>query len=67
MAAYLTKSKFEGGLRSAVYPVQWMRLMMICCSVSVKMGMLGASVNQMYEIIKKYFSSTDVSFLGVVD
>ena len=26
----------EGFLRSAVYPVQWMRMMMICCGKAVK-------------------------------
>jgi hypothetical protein len=31
-------------LRSAVYPMQWMRLMMICCGMAVKkVGMLGES------------------------
>ena len=30
------------GLRSAVYPMQWMGLMMICCGMAVKrLGMLG--------------------------
>jgi hypothetical protein len=29
-------------LRSAVYPMQWMGLMVICCGMAVKrMGMLG--------------------------
>jgi hypothetical protein len=29
-----------GFLRSVVYPVQWMGLMMTCCGMAVKMGML---------------------------
>jgi hypothetical protein len=34
-------------LSSAVYLVQWMRLMMICCGMAVKrMEMLGASVRK---------------------
>ena len=42
MAANLTRSECEGFLRSAVYPIQWMELMMICCGMAVKrMGMLG--------------------------
>jgi len=41
MAAHLTRSECEGVLRSAVYPLQWMGLM-ICCGMTVKrMGMLG--------------------------
>jgi hypothetical protein len=32
----------------AVYPLQWMRLMMICCGMAVKKkGMLGVSVSKM--------------------
>ena len=42
MAVHLTRSECEGVLRSAVYPVHWMGLMMICCGMTVKrMGMLG--------------------------
>jgi len=38
----------KGFLRSAVYPMQWMGLVMICCGVAVKrMGMLGVSVRKM--------------------
>jgi hypothetical protein len=33
MAANLTRNECEGVLRSAVYPVQWMGLMMICCGM----------------------------------
>jgi len=48
MAACLTRSDCEGDLRCAVYPIQWMRLMMICCGMAVKrMGMLGVCVRKM--------------------
>ena len=34
-------------LRSDVYPVQWMGLMVMCCGMAVKrMGMLGVSVRK---------------------
>ena len=34
-------------LRNAMYPLQWMRLMMLCCGTTVKrMGMLGVSVRK---------------------
>ena len=47
MAAHLTKSDWRV-LRSAVYPMQWMGLMVICCGMAVKrMGMLGVSVRKM--------------------
>jgi len=36
MAVHLTRSECERFLRSAVYPVQWMRLMMICHGKAVK-------------------------------
>jgi hypothetical protein len=40
--------------RSAVYPMQWMRLMMICCGMAVKrMGMLGVSVRKMMALTVK--------------
>ena len=47
MAAHLTRS--DGRLlRSAVYPMQWMRLMMIFCGMAVKrMGLLRVSVREM--------------------
>jgi hypothetical protein len=42
------------GSRSAVYPVQWMGLMMICCGMAVKrMGMLGVSLRKMKELTVK--------------
>jgi hypothetical protein len=41
MASHLTRSDCEGFLRSAVYPIKWLRLM-ICCGMALKrMGMLG--------------------------
>ena len=34
--------------RGAAYPVQWIRLMLICCGLALKrMGMLGAGVRKM--------------------
>ena len=46
MAAHLTRSDGRV-LRSAFYPMQWMRLT-ICCGMAVKrMGLLGASVREM--------------------
>jgi len=47
MAVHLTKRDCEGFLRSAVYPVQWMGLMLICCGMAVKrMGMFRVSVRK---------------------
>jgi hypothetical protein len=38
----------EGFLRSAVYPMHWMRLMMMYCGMAVKrMSMLGICVRKM--------------------
>jgi len=35
-------------LRSAIYPMHWMRLIMSCCGITVnRMGMLGVSVRKM--------------------
>jgi hypothetical protein len=35
-------------LFSAVYPMQWMELIIVCCGTAVnRMGMLGASVRKM--------------------
>jgi hypothetical protein len=46
MAVHLTRSDWRV-LRSAVYPMQWMGLM-ICCGMAVKMvGMCGACVKNM--------------------
>jgi hypothetical protein len=45
MAAHHTRSECEGFLRSAVCPMQWMGLIMICCEMAVqRMGMLQVSV-----------------------
>jgi hypothetical protein len=42
MAAHLTRSDCERFLKSAVYPMQWLILMMICCGMAVRrMRMLG--------------------------
>ena len=38
------------GFKRAVYPAQWMGLM-ICCSMSVRMGILDASVRKMRALI----------------
>jgi len=47
MATYLARSDWRV-LRSAVYPVRWMGLMMICNGMAVKrLGMLGVSVRKM--------------------
>jgi hypothetical protein len=41
-------------LRSAVYPMHWMGLMMICCRMAVKrIGMLGVSVRNMQALTVK--------------
>jgi hypothetical protein len=37
----------KGFLRSAAYPMQWMGLMMTCCGITVKRGILGVSVRKM--------------------
>jgi hypothetical protein len=53
MAAHLTRNYWMV-LRSAVYPVQWMRLMMVCCGMAVKrMGMLAASAKKMKALTVK--------------
>jgi len=39
---------FKKVLKNAVYPLQWMGLMVICCGMTVKgMGKLGVSVRKM--------------------
>jgi hypothetical protein len=39
---------------SAVYPMQWMRMIMICCGMAVKrMGMLRMSVRKMKALTVK--------------
>jgi len=41
-------------LRDAIYPMQWMGLMLICCGVALKrMGMLGVSVRKMKALTVK--------------
>ena len=52
MAVHLIRSECWV-LRSAVYPMQWTRLM-ICCGMAVKrMGMLGVSVRRMKALTVK--------------
>jgi len=52
MAVHLTRSKLKS-FKSAVYPLQWMGLM-ICCGMEVKrMGMLGVSVRKMKALTMK--------------
>ena len=47
MAEHLTRSDCRV-LRSAVYPMQWMELVMICCGMAVKrMGLLELNVRKM--------------------
>jgi len=44
---HLTSSDWRV-LRSAVYPVQWMGLMMVCCGMAIKrMGLSGVSARKM--------------------
>jgi hypothetical protein len=44
MAAHLTRSDCEGFFLSAVYPMQWMGPMKICCGMAIKrMGLLCVS------------------------
>ena len=46
-------------LRSVVYPVQWMGLMMICCGKALKkMRMLGVSVRKMKALTVKMETRT---------
>jgi hypothetical protein len=48
MAAHLTRSDCEGVFLSAVYPMQWMGPMRICCGMAIKrMGLLHVSVMKM--------------------
>jgi len=50
MALHLTSSK----LKSVVYPLQWVGLMMVCCGMAVKrMRMLGVIVRKMKAPIMK--------------
>ena len=45
--------------RSAVYPVEWMGLIMICCGMAVKMiGILGVSVRKITALIVKMQMAT---------
>jgi hypothetical protein len=54
MAAHLTRSDSEGFLRSAVCPMQWMGLMMICCGMAGKrVGNRGVSVRGMKALTVK--------------
>ena len=54
MAAHLPRSDCEGVLRSAVYPLHWMRLMMIWYGMVVKiLGILGVSVRKMKALTVK--------------
>jgi hypothetical protein len=46
-------------LRSAVCPVQWMGLMVLCCEMTLKrMGILGVSVRKMKLLTVKMETST---------
>jgi len=59
MAAHLTRSDWRV-FGSAVCPLQWMGLMVICCGMAVKrMGMLGVSVRKMKALTVKLESGTD--------
>jgi len=41
-------------LQSAVYPVQWMRLMLICCGMAVmRVGILGVSARKVRTLTVK--------------
>ena len=47
-AQLITPEMIVEGFKSAVYPMEWMGLMMIHCGMAVKkMGMLRASVRKM--------------------
>jgi hypothetical protein len=49
------------GLRSAVYPMQWMGLIMICCGMAVKrIGMLGVSVRKVKALTVKMETESDM-------
>jgi hypothetical protein len=53
MAVHLTRSE-RRVLRSAVCPVEWMRLTVVCCGMAVKRkGMLAASVRKMKALTVK--------------
>jgi hypothetical protein len=42
IAVHLTRGDCEGFLQNFEYPMQWMKLMMMCCAVRLeRMGMLG--------------------------
>ena len=59
MAAHLTRIDCEGFLRSAAYPLHWMRLMLICCGMAVKkVGMLGVSVRKVKVLTVKMETGT---------
>jgi hypothetical protein len=40
-------------MQCTVYPVQWMRMMRVCCGMAVRMGMLGVSVRKMKTLTVK--------------
>jgi hypothetical protein len=50
----LTRNDLLRVLRSAIYPRQWMGLMMVCCGMVVKrLGILGVSVREMKALTVK--------------
>jgi hypothetical protein len=54
MAAHLTRSDYEGDLKSAVYHMQWLDCLMIRCGMTVeRSGMAAASGMKMKELILK--------------
>jgi hypothetical protein len=60
MAAHLTRSDCAV-LRNAVYPMQWMGLMLICCGMTVKRaGMVGVCVRKMKALTVKMEMVTDL-------
>ena len=54
MKVHLTKNDLLWVLRSAIYPMQWMGLMTICCGMAVqRKEMLGVSVREMKALTVK--------------
>ena len=55
----ITRRCWERFLRSAVYPIQWMRLMLRCVMTVKRKGMLGVSVGEMKALTEDRDSDTD--------
>jgi hypothetical protein len=58
MAGHLTSSDWRV-LRSALWPMQWMELMICCAMVVMRLGMLGVNVRKMKALTESGDSDSD--------